>query len=165
MKGKTDRSESPLRFAGIREGTGSAYHYTGLQIVNPEIVKLIPPGQKSELFQDVYLPLIGQNRIYGFVYRSFWHEVGTLKEYLKTSLQMQKNPLPAHLQPPDLQATLVSPLAVVEEGAVIADSIIMDGAAVRRGVHVERSIIGWDVDVTKTLRDMAVAKGIIPWPI
>lgn len=158
-------SESPLRFAGIHEGTGTGYHYTGLQIINPGIVELIAPDKKSELFKDIYLSLIGRKRIYGFVYESFWHEAGTLKEYLKTSLHLLKNPLPVHLQPPGMQGTLISPSAAVEEGGVIADSIIMEGATVRKGVHVERSIIGWDVVVSRSVRDMAIAKAILPWPI
>jgi mannose-1-phosphate guanylyltransferase len=157
--------EGPLRFKGIREGKGKKFHYTGLQILNGDVIQDIPPDRKSDTFTDIYVPLSEQKRIYGFVYDDFWLEIGNPREYLKTSLYLLENPLPASLQPPLMEATLISRRATLEEDAVVSESIIMEGARIKSGIHVERSIIGWDVTVTKSVKDVSLAKGTLPWPI
>ncbi len=157
--------ETLWRFCGLREGYGKRFHYAGLQIVNGKMLEHIPTGRKLETFTDVYLPLAQQKRIHGFVYDDFWLEIGNLKEYLKTSSHLIQNPLPAHLQPPGIVYNLVSPNSVVENGAEVSESIIMDGAFVKNGVKVERSIVGWDVEISRNVRDAAIARGILPWPI
>ena len=160
-----DGDQGPLRFRGIREGKGRKFHYTGLQILNNEVVQLIPPDRKSDTFTDVYTPLAEQKRIFGFIYDDFWLEIGNLKEYLKTSLYLLENPLPEVLRPPLMEATLISPHATLEEGAAVSESIIMEGARIKSGVRVERSIVGWDVTIDKSVKDIAMAKGVLPWPI
>jgi mannose-1-phosphate guanylyltransferase len=157
--------ESSLRFSGIHEGKGKKYHYTGLQIINPKMVEFIPTGRKSEVFSGTYLPLMDQKRICGFVYQDFWFEIGNLKEYLNTSLHLLQHPLPENLQPPGMKATLVSSEAILEETSEVSESIIMEGAKILSGVRVERSIIGWDVIVTESVQNVALARGILPWPI
>ena len=160
-----DGEDRPLRFQGIREGKGRKFHYTGLQILNGDVIQHITSDRKSDTFTDVYVPLADQKRIYGFLYNDFWLEIGNPKEYLKTSLHVLENPLPAALQPTLMEASLVSPHATVEQDAVVTQSIIMEGARIQSGVRVERSIIGWDVTVTRDVMDSSLAKGMLPWPI
>lgn len=154
-----------LRFTGVREGKGKKYHYTGIQILKGEMVEQIPANQKSEMFSGLYVPLMEKKRIFGFLYQDFWQEIGTLEQYWKTSIQLLQDRLPEHLCPSGMTDTLVSQQAIIESNADVSESIIMDGARIKSGVRVERSIIGWDVTVSKDTRDMAVAKAFLPWPI
>ena len=57
----------PLRLSGFRSGPGESYHYTGLQIVNPEILYIIPGGQKTGIFTDIYPRILNEFKIYGFL--------------------------------------------------------------------------------------------------
>ncbi len=153
----------PLLLSGIREGAGEKYHYTGVQIVSPRIISLIPENQKCEIFLDIYPQLIRKQSIHGFLYDGLWLEIGTLREYLHTSLHLIKERLPEPLRPPETGSTLVSPSAKVE--GELVDSIVMDGAVIQKGSRVVHSIIGWDVSVSGSWNKVALARGILPWHI
>jgi len=153
----------PPVLSGIREGDGERYHYTGVQIVSPRIVSLIPENQKCEIFLDIYPQLIRKSSIHGFLYEGLWMEIGTLKEYLRTSLHLLSEPLPEPLRPPGMGSNLISPQAAVK-GEVV-ESIVMDGAVIQPGTSVVHSIIGWDVAVSRSWKNVALARGILPWYI
>jgi mannose-1-phosphate guanylyltransferase len=153
----------PLRLSGFRSGPGESYHYTGLQIVNPEILEIIPEGKKTGIFTDIYPSILKDFKIYGFIYNGFWKEMGNLREYLRTSLDLLSNPLPQQLRPAGAAQTLISPKADIGEGAVVVDSIVMEGAKIDSGSSVQHSIIGPEVQVNGDVRNQALARGILPW--
>lgn len=152
----------PPVLAGL-SGPGRKFHYTGVQVVSPEVIEGIAPNQKSEIFQDLYRGLWSSGRITGYEYGGLWREIGTLKEYLQTSMDLVRTPLPEHLQPLGASGNCVSPRAVVEDGALVEESIVMPGACIRSGAAVRRSIIGWDVTLAGEVHDVALALGILPW--
>jgi mannose-1-phosphate guanylyltransferase len=153
----------PLRLCGFRSGPGESYHYTGLQVVSPHILENIPDGKKTGIFTDIYPAIMKDYKIHGFVYHGFWKEMGNLREYLRTSLELMRHPLPERLLPAGAEQSLLSPGATVEEGAQVIDSIVMEDAQIQSGARVEHSIIGWDVVVDGDIRNQALARGILPW--
>jgi mannose-1-phosphate guanylyltransferase len=155
----------PLRLSGFRSGPGESYHYTGLQIVSPHILEHVPDGKKTGIFTDIYPGIMKDKKIYGFVYHGFWKEMGNLREYLRTSLELMRQPLPEKLVPEGVEESLISSAATVQEGAEVIDSLVMEGARIESGARVEHSIIGWDVIVTGDVRNQALARGILPWYI
>lgn len=148
---------------GIREEYGEKHHYTGLQIVNPEILERIPENQKVEIFDSIYPELMKEGKIRGFLYDGFWMEIGTLRDYLLTSLHLLQYPLPAHLQPPNVSKSLVSPKARIEEGAVVVESIVMDGATVSAQADLDGCIVGPNTKVSARFRKAALLRGMLPW--
>jgi len=155
----------PLRLSGFRSGPGESYHYTGFQIVSPKLLESIPADRKSGIFTDIYPSHINDWKIHGFVYQGFWKEMGNLKEYLRTSLEILRNPLPEHLQPAGASSSLISNRADIPKDAEIFESIIMDGAVIEGGSRVEHSIIGWDVPISGRIRNQALARGLLPYYI
>jgi len=153
----------PLVLSGIPAGEGEKYHYTGVQIVSPRVISLIPENQKCEIFLDIYPQLIQKRSIHGFLYDGLWLEIGTLKEYLETALRLVKEPLSEHLRPPEMGSSVVSEHANVKGEAV--NSIVMDGAIIPQGIRVVHSIIGWNVSVSRSWNNVALARGILPWHI
>jgi NDP-sugar pyrophosphorylase family protein len=153
----------PLRLSGFRSGPGESYHYTGLQIVSPHILEQIPTGQKTGIFTDIYPRLMKDFRIYGFVYRGFWKEMGNLREYLRTSLDLLNNALPERLRPAGAEQRLISSEAKIDPTAEVIDSIVMEGAHIESGARVHHSIIGWDVIVKGDVRNQALAHGVLPY--
>lgn len=145
------------------EQKGEKFHYTGVQIVSPEIFTYIPEERKTEVFTDIYPQFTASGKIRGYVYDQLWMEVGNLNEYLNTALDLLEHPLPEHLRPQGMQQTNISHTAEIESGASVTNSIVMDGATVKSRVQVDHSIIGWDVDVTKEANHVALARGILPW--
>src|SRR5262249_40874160 len=122
----------PLRLSGFRSGPGESYHYTGFQIVSPRILDSIPTDQKSGIFTDIYPSHIQDWKIHGFLYKGLWREMGNLKEYLRTSLDLLHNELPDQLRPAGM-GTLISDRADVREGAEVLETIVMDGAEIESG--------------------------------
>ena len=155
--------ENPPRLSGFRNGPGESYHYTGLQIVNPVMMEHIPEGQKTGIFTDIYPSIMKDRKIHGFVYHGLWKEMGTLREYLRTSLELKDHPLPERLTPSGTNPSLLSADASIEGDAEIINSIVMDGARIQSGSRVDHSIIGWDVSVQGEIRQQALARGILPW--
>ena len=153
----------PLRLSGFRTGTGESYHYTGLQIVNPNVLEQIPEGQKSGIFTDIYPRILSEFKIYGFTYSGFWKEMGNLREYLRTGLELESHSLPERLRPAGIEPSIISSHAIIEDGAEVNDSIIMEGARIASGARVNHCIIGWDVSVTGEVQNQALARGILPY--
>jgi mannose-1-phosphate guanylyltransferase len=157
--------ENPIRLSSFQDGGGEKYHYTGIQIVSPRILEMIPENQRSEVFRDVYPQLMTKGSIHGFIYDGFWKEIGNLKEYLETSIALLRAPLPQKLQPPGVSDSLVSPSAKIEDGAEVLESVIMEGAEIQSGASVVRSIVGWDVAVSGRWKHVALARGMLPYYI
>ncbi len=132
-------------------------------MVNPDILPLIPENQKVEIFDRLYPDLMKDGRIRGFIYDGLWMEIGTLREYLASSLQLMSHPLPLHLQPLGMGSTLISPNATIEDGAKVMESIVMEGAVVKADATIERCIVGRNTVVTGKHRKEALVRGIIPW--
>lgn len=139
------------------------FHFTGIQIVSPEIFSYIPDGRKTEIFTDIYPQITESGKIRGYVYDQLWMEVGDLNEYLRTALKLSEQPLPEHLRPQGMQTSNISSAAKIGPEASVTNSIVMDGANLKAGVHVDHSIIGWDVEVARDARHVALARGILPW--
>lgn len=144
---------------------GEKLHYTGIQIVSPEIFSYVPEEKKTEIFSDIYPQLSAEGKIAAFVYEDFWMEVGSLTEYLNTALQLQQQSLPEHLRPEGMESSNISSKARIEDGARVTGSIVMDGAQIKSEALVEHSIIGWDVILAKPVQNIALAKGMLPWYI
>jgi mannose-1-phosphate guanylyltransferase len=153
----------PLKLSGFKTGPGESYHYTGFQIVSPRILESIPAEQKSGIFTDIYPSHIPDWKIHGYVYQGLWKEMGNLKEYLRTSIELVRDPLPESLAPAGSTGSLISHRAQVQSGAEINDSIIMEGAEIQSNARIDHCIIGPDVSVNGSIRNQALARGILPY--
>ncbi len=152
-----------LKLTGIGEATGTRAHYSGLQIVDPLIIERIPSDRKTEIFKDIYPELITEGRIGVVLYDGLWFEMGTLSEFLKASIRICDTPLPSHLCPPGMQATLISSAARVDPNAKISDSIVMKNAMIKEGINLEGCIVGAETEVHKSYRNAALCRGFLPW--
>ncbi|MCI0617046.1 NDP-sugar synthase [bacterium] len=152
-----------LKLTGIGEGTGTRAHYSGLQIAEPEIIERIPSNRKTEIFKDVYPELITEGRIGVGLYEGLWLEMGTLSEFLKSAIKICDTPLPSHLCPPGMEATLISSAAQVDPNAKISDSIVMKNAMIKEGLNLEGCIVGAETKVDKSFRNAALCRGFLPW--
>lgn len=152
-----------LKLTGIREGSGMRCHYSGLQIVDPAIIERIPADRKTEIFKDVYPELIQEGQVGAIFYDGLWVEMGNLSEFLKSAIKLTKTQLPAHLSPPGMEATLISPEAKIDSSAKIFDSIVMKNAMIKEGVNLEFCIVGAETKIEKSFRNAAVCRGFLPW--
>lgn len=144
-------------------GSGMKCHYTGLQLLEPAIIEHIPADCKTEVFKDIYPELIAEGRVGVAQYDGLWLEMGTLSEFLSSSIKICDTPLPSHLCPPGMETTLISSAAHVDPDAKISNSVVMKNAMIKEGVNLERCIVGVDTQIDKSFSNAALCRGFLPW--
>ena len=77
------------RKAGPRVPSVEGYTFTGIHILEPTILDMIPPGVKSEINREVYPALMQSGGlINGYIHRGLWFEMGTPRLYLEGNLAL-----------------------------------------------------------------------------
>jgi NDP-sugar pyrophosphorylase family protein len=150
---------------GADAGDGSlSGFYTGVQIVEPELLDLIPHGKPSCIIRDVYIPLIaGGAPVHGFLTKGAFREFGTPADYLRETMALleepsERDPIPqfsapgVEVHPP----VWVSPRARIAPGAVIGPgAVIEENASIEAGAAVSNALVwpGASLKPGESLRD------------
>ncbi len=124
--------------------------FTGLHIMEEEILDRIPGPEPCDIVRDVYLPMLSDGTVGAYRTDRFWWEFGTPEQYLEGSLQM------IDLPPSDARRfSCTDPvrehqgsLVALGPGAIIAPDAILSGrvavgfsAALADRCRVEDSLI------------------------
>jgi NDP-sugar pyrophosphorylase family protein len=156
------------RPAPAADATARNYLFTGLHVLDDEVLERIPKGKPSNIVTDVYLDLIAERKLGAFVHDGFWWEFGTLESYLEGSLKLLD--LPAedlasiamtdpvreldgarvavgegadfHTGVSLVGRVAIGMAAMVGEGSTVEDSVVMPEAWVSPGSHIRRTIVG-----------------------
>lgn len=152
--------------------TGEEMVFTGLQVVNPEVLARIPPDCFSTTTGEIYPALIAdQHAIYGYRHSGYWMDLGVPRRYLQTHWDILSGlfdiPWQQHL-PPGSQAiltasaipaacysatiippVLLGPEVTIEPGSCVGPYVVLGtgcrigaGALVQESVLWERSQVG-----------------------
>ncbi len=135
--------------AGAREG-----FFTGYQIVEPELIDLIPPAKHSCIVRDTYAPLIARGApIFAFLAAGgAFLDFGSPTDYLEgvISLLAQRERAGRAFvapgadvdpTPPGGPAAAVEDGAAVGAGAVVRRAVLWPGARAAPGARVENGIL------------------------
>jgi len=154
------------------EVTGQ-YMFTGLQLMDVEVLERIPADRPSDLVRDVYMRLAAEREIAYHVHSGFWWEFGTPADYLEGSLELilmdpSDRGRIAKTDPVErvgdalvavgtgadfhngvaLRGCVALGFAcLVAEGSTLEDTIVMPEAWVGPGVTLRRSIVAPGVEV------------------
>ncbi len=56
--------------------------YTGIQVLEPNLLHFLPANRESCIIREGYLPaLTAGKKIFGFPYNGYWNDLGTLERY------------------------------------------------------------------------------------
>lgn len=123
--------------AGAFEG-----FFTGYQIVEPELLDLIPRGRPSCIIRETYEPLIARGGpVFAYATSGLFLDFGTPADYLRGTLALLAEDSPG-------ASVFVHPRASVGEGAAVGpDAVIEEGAVVGNGATVRRAIVWPGVSV------------------
>ena len=59
---------------------------TGIYVLDPSVLSLIPPGKMVDWSKDVFPALLAQGgSIYGHVAEGYWTDIGTIEEYMRAT--------------------------------------------------------------------------------
>lgn len=147
--------------AGARRG-----FFTGVQLVEPEVLDLLPGDGARCIVRDAYAPLAASGGpIFGFVSDGSFLDFGTPADYLDGTISLLRRSggtsfvgRRASIAPDAIIGTdaVVESGASVDAGAVVTESIIWPGARVAAGETVHRTIV---TPTRRVVMDSAQAKG------
>jgi mannose-1-phosphate guanylyltransferase len=148
----------------------------GTYVLERSVLDLIPPGRAVSIEHEVFPRLVGDG-LCALRLDGYWMDIGTPERYLQASWDILERRVRTRVEPtvPGLfvgaEARIdgeadVGPRAVlgldclVERGARVVDSVLLDGCVVRRDALVERSILapGAEVEAGAVLRDTVVGR-------
>lgn len=152
------RQFKELRLPGD-EPVPQAYVFTGIHILEPEILDFIPNGIFCEINETVYPSVIEEGiPIYGFPVTGYWNDLGEPDRYLEAQrhLFLTRNIPPHVCIAPDVllpSHCRMGPFVSVERGCVIEsecdveNAIILEQAHIKKGAGIRNCIVGAGVTV------------------
>ncbi len=105
--------------------------FTGIHILEPEVLDYIPKGVYSDIVPTFYDPAIRDGkRIAAHVSEGSWFELSTIPRYLDISLAMM-----------EVDSVLVGDACSIHSDAEVRDSVLWDNVMVGSGTKLYRTII------------------------
>ena len=141
--------------------------FTGIQIMEPEILKRIPSGQFCGTTEDIFPQMIEEKiPVFGYLHEGYWKDMGNRESYLevnadaldkKISLKgISQNELNSSFILPPVWVGLnchiadnakigphsaIGPNCVIKSSAVIENSILWEGVTIGAGSTIKNSVI------------------------
>jgi mannose-1-phosphate guanylyltransferase len=146
-----DASSRVLAFNEKMENPPTNTINAGCYIFNREIINTIPFGKVVSVERETFPQLLSSGaKVFGFVDKSYWLDIGTPAALLKASrdlvFEMNKSflALPQSKIAADAKisdGSVIGRGSIVESGAEIVGSVIGDGAAVRAGARLTNCFV------------------------
>lgn len=124
---------------------------TGIYIIDPKVLQNVPDGKYFDFSHDLFpLLLEHKEKLFGFVMEGLWRDIGSIEEYTKVHSEILKD-IDSIM---DAKARvsknarvegfgMVGEGTVVEDDAVLIDTIVGKNCKIGRGARLRESII-WD---------------------
>ena len=173
--------ENPSRFGVVKLKNGEILQFqekpekgtelsnlinAGTYLLEPEILKMIPPNQKISIERDIY-PKIAGNGLYGFPFEGYFIDSGTPESYLEANFKcIEKDGTAVHkgasIRGPslihenaELQDCIIGPNAIIGpevkmEKCVVRKSVILSGVNIYGSV-IEDCIVGPNISLEKDM--------------
>jgi mannose-1-phosphate guanylyltransferase/phosphomannomutase len=145
---------------------------TGIYILEPEVLQEIPPKQNFDFSKDLFpLMLSTGERLYGFVTRDYWRDVGNLEEYFQAHQDILQGAVSVdiggnllHREHANIWAgknvevgdkvefkgsVIIGNDAYIGSHCFISNSLIGDNVRIGEDVNLDRSVIWKDTSIGK----------------
>src|SRR5262245_56843667 len=132
-----------------RGAAGISYHFIGVQVVEAEAFEAIAPGMAANSIGGVFNRLLTERPglIRGFVSDAHFWDIGTVRDYWKTSLALSEGRLTfiggnVRIHPSAVvQQSIIWNDVEVGEGAMVEECILTDGVRANAGAQFRRSVL------------------------
>jgi len=141
----------------------AAYVFTGIHIIEPEILRFIPPGVFWEMNDAVYPEAIRQGeRVLGFPVQGYWNDIGTTERYLAAHMHEWETSFHETEDAPYLPDVIIEGDAragpcvsagtgcLLRSGSSVENSILWDNVTLMPGAALQGCIVGSDTIVEGT---------------
>ena len=136
---------------------------TGIYILEPEVLNLIPYQQDFDFSKDLFPLMLEQDMgLYGYVGEGYWRDVGNLDEYQQAHLDILKGNVKVEIPGTHQGSVWIEEGAQVSENAKFEGSVIVGAdATIESGATVTNCVIGAKAHVAAgaKLRDTVLWEG------
>jgi mannose-1-phosphate guanylyltransferase len=136
------------KFAGSEEKLVRSLAFTGIHVINPEVLRVIPP-ESPYCIIDCYRKLLQKGGMIGSYVAAnhFWTDIGTPADYLQLHADILAHKVPVYEELAETAAA--APFIGLKSASVSPDATLLgwvcigDGAAVEAGTTLQRTVV-WD---------------------
>ncbi|MCL5885198.1 MAG: sugar phosphate nucleotidyltransferase [Deltaproteobacteria bacterium] len=136
---------------------------TGIYILEPEVLSLIPPGANFDFSKNLFPAMLARgDRLMGYIAEGYWKDVGNLDEYLNVHLDILSGKAKIDFEGRKVGANNVwiGERTRVDYTAELKNVILGKNCVVGGGVTAENAVVGDDC----VIEDGAVIQSSVIWP-
>lgn len=117
---------------------------TGIYILEPEVLELIPFRKEFDFSRDLFPLLIEKGEaLYGHIAQGYWKDVGDLREYQQANIDCLEGRVRVTLQEEEVDGIWIGrDCSIAPDVEFESPVLIGDDCLIENGVKVSRSIIG-----------------------
>ena len=138
----------------------------GTYVLEPTMLDRMPPLQKLSIERVVFPAMVADGTLAAMATDDYWIDTGRPDTYLKANLDLidgSRSLILSSVGPnshisasASVTHSVIGEGAVVEDGSVIIDSVVLPGARVGASVRLERSLVAGTVGAGSSLVDCVV---------
>ncbi len=125
---------------------GELLAFTGLHVIDPEVLSLIPGNQEYSII-ECYRHWLQQGKTIAAIRVDdcFWTDMGTVEDYLALHAGLLTGTIPLwpELEHSEKRPFLIDKRAMRGEGVVLQDWVCIGNTAIGKNTSVQRSVV-WD---------------------
>src|SRR4051812_10119427 len=139
-----------------REHAPSRWINAGTYVLEPRFLDRIPPRLMVSIERETFPRVLEQpGALYAFKSDVYWLDIGTPEKYVQANADVLQGRLNGNAlgdallgdgaavhESATVEVTTLGADVVVAEGANLAYSVVMDGARIGKGVHIDASVVG-----------------------
>ena len=143
---------------------------TGIYILEPEVLSMIPEGEAYDFSQGLFARLLKEGvSIYGYEAKGYWCDIGSISEYIQAHMDVLDGKVIGVESEAVHETAQVSPYAAlippyyigrgaqVAQGAIVGPyAVVGDGVKVGRDCSIKRSVVMQDAILARTANFAAV---------
>lgn len=130
----------------------------GIYILEPAILASIPLGRAVSIEREVFPRVAQEGRLYALPTDRYWMDIGTPEKYLQANIDAIEGRFPTDAAPGDgssvvaesatiapdarVSSACVGARCVIEAGAIVEGSVLLDSVVIGRGARVSGSVLG-----------------------
>ena len=124
---------------------GEERTFTGIHLIEPQVLDAIPPGRASDINAEVYTGLLERDResVGAWMHGGWWFEAGNPERYLELNLTMLDR---------QGRQSVFGPGFFLDEEAQVSRSVIGEGCTLASGARVSESVLWENVTVGQDVR-------------
>ena len=137
-------------------GSLSSWINAGTYVFEPSVLDRIKPNARVSLEREVFPSLAASSALFAYQSEDYWIDTGTPPTYLQAQLDLIEGGIressdrgvsPSAVIAGEIQNSVIGRNVVIERGASIQRSVLLDGAYVRENALISDSIVGFGAEI------------------